>query len=436
MKTAQILVLGAGPAGAAVALGLKRMGYHVVVVSRERRVEAIEGVSARVLQALSATGLHRAAAAVVDQVPRQVRWNARTASMNTEMLVERPVFDRALRADLLEAGIEVVDANVCGIGSTADGHRVHLQDSAFSRVLQAGFLVEARGRQASGAAVRLAGPATLTLLMRWMGTPGAPASGIESMGEGWAWMARMANGSASWQLALHAADKRLPKKDSLLDFCLTTFDATWGQAFFGTDRPAEPRLYARTSGAVLCAQAAGENWLRVGDAAMAVDPLSGNGVFQSLSSALQAPAVVNTLIRKPERAMLACQFHQRRIEHLFYRFARIGREFYADERRWTEQAFWSARSAWPDALPLHETPDPSRIRVERGAVINGGFIEEAEVVVTPDQPMGMWHLDGIALAELMKSLQERPAREVLRSFDAPQRARLAQWLTAQGIAIA
>jgi len=42
-----------------------------------------------------------------------------------------------------------------------------------------------------------------------------------------------------------------------------------------------------------------------------VDPLSGNGIFQSLSSALVAPAVINTLLRQPDSADLARRFYQR-----------------------------------------------------------------------------------------------------------------------------
>jgi ATP-binding cassette subfamily B protein len=59
----------------------------------------------------------------------------------------------------------------------------------------------------------------------------------------------------------------------------------------------------------------------------AVDPLSGNGIFQALSSAFLAPAVVNTLLRAPGQAALAKRFYQERLDHLFLRFARIGRDF-------------------------------------------------------------------------------------------------------------
>ena len=57
-----ILILGAGPAGAAVALGLRRLGYPVTLVSDWRRFPALEGASQRVLEALRGAGLEQALA--------------------------------------------------------------------------------------------------------------------------------------------------------------------------------------------------------------------------------------------------------------------------------------------------------------------------------------------------------------------------------------
>ena len=63
MSRQGVLILGAGPAGAAVALGLQRLGYTVQVVSDWRRFAAVEGVSQRVLDGLRQAGLLRALAA-------------------------------------------------------------------------------------------------------------------------------------------------------------------------------------------------------------------------------------------------------------------------------------------------------------------------------------------------------------------------------------
>jgi hypothetical protein len=165
---------------------------------------------------------------------------------------------------------------------------------------------------------------------------------------------------------------------------------------------------------------------------MAVDPLSGNGIFQSLSSALQAPTVINTLLRKPERAALAQRFHQQRVEQLFLRFARIGRDFYADEQRWMQQPFWLARRQWPDAEVAHAEADFSSLRIERAPVLKDGFVDEAEVVMTADQPLGIWHVQGVELAPLVRRLRTEPAERALSGLTVEQGRVVRSWLLSQG----
>ena len=62
MSALRVVVLGAGPAGAAVAIGLRRLGFDVYVVSEWRRFSAVEGVSVRVLEGLRRAGMSRAVA--------------------------------------------------------------------------------------------------------------------------------------------------------------------------------------------------------------------------------------------------------------------------------------------------------------------------------------------------------------------------------------
>ncbi|WP_375738232.1 NAD(P)/FAD-dependent oxidoreductase [Pseudomonas boanensis] len=430
MTELSIAVLGAGPAGAAVALGLRRLGYQTCVVSEWRRFAAVEGVSQRVLDGLRQAGLERALASADAPTPRKVLWNGDGQSINQECLLDRPRFDAAIREDLYAAGVTVIEARVLRVESSAGGHLIHLDSG---EPLRADFLVEARGRQAPLAGGRLRGPETLSLLNQWQESPGQPGSAVESLADGWSWMARLADGRCYWQVTLDANRSELPAKDELAAYCARRRgDSSLVRGLFGDVALQPASLHARSSTAILLHEAGGPNWLRVGDAAMAVDPLSGNGIFQSLSSALQAPAVINTLLQCPERADLAQRFHQQRVEQLFLRFARTGRDFYAMEQRWPEQPFWRDRRQWPDAEPLHTPPDFSQVRVERLPVIRGDLIDEAEVVVTADQPLGIWHLQGIELAPIVRSALRGELEPVLVALPVEQRRMVQGWLLGQG----
>lgn len=426
----EILILGAGPAGAAAALGLRRMGYAVKLVSDWRRFSALEGVSQRVLEALRGAGLHQALANAALPSQRQVSWNGQQHAQNVEFLLDRPSFDRGLREDLRQAGVELVEGRVLAVQSDATGHRVEVEGQG---LLSADFLVEARGRQAPAMGKGRRGPETVSLLNRWQGAPANTASAVQSLEDGWAWMARRADGQCYWQLTVDVASAELPGKAQLLDYCRARRRASELAAeLFGAGEEVDLQLHARSSTAILGAQLCGSNWIRVGDAAMAVDPLSGNGIFQSLSSALQAPVVINTLLRKPERAALARRFHEQRVEQLFLRFARIGRDFYADEQRWLQQPFWQARRNWPDAEVAHAQADFNALRIESAPVLRDGFVDEAEVVITADQPLGIWHVQGIELAPLLRRLRSEPARQALADLDAEQGRVVRSWLLAQG----
>lgn len=425
-----IVVLGAGPAGAATAIGLRRLGYAVTVVSDWRRFAAVEGVSQRVLDALRHAGLGGALSQAAMPATRRVHWGGQQLQLNQEFLLDRQQFDRALRDDLQRAGVGVVEGRVGELRHDG-GHQVRLDDG---QLLLADFLVEARGRQAPLAADRLRGPETVSLLNTWQGAPGTPASAVESLEDGWAWMARLEDGRCYWQVTLDAAG--LPGKAGLAAYCAARRARSALVAELFDARALVPaQVHARSSTAILAGECVGPDWIRVGDAAMAVDPLSGNGIFQSLSSALQAPVVINTLLRRPGRAALARQFHQQRVEQLFLRFARIGRDFHGQEQSRAEQLFWARRQAWPDRQPLHLAADGQAVRVERRPVLRDGLVDEAEVVVTADQPLGVWHVQGVELAPVVRALYSgRPVEAVLSNLPGEQQMGVRRWLAEQGLA--
>lgn len=412
-STTHILVLGGGPAGGATALGLKQLGYRVTVIAEPRPFKAVEGISDRVVEGLRNAGFELALANLPAPSPRNASWNGATNSANTERLINRSELDQGIVQDLLAAGIEVISGRAGKIISQGNGYKVELKAND-DLVIEADFLVEARGRSAPGAGLdRLRGTETVSLLQHWQGEPCTPQSAAESFEDGWAWMAAWSDGTRYLQLTFDVASADLPDKAQLVDHCNSILRTLSSAQPFLENAQATGIVHARTSTPILCREAVGDNWIRVGDAAMAVDPLSGNGIFQALSSALQAPAVINTLIQQPQKAQLAKQFYQQRVDHMFHRFARIGRDFYASEERWWDNRFWAARRGWPDNEPLHQDTDPDSLEVVTMPVVSNGLIEEQEVVTTNDQPLGIWHLNGIPMAPVVRALQGREESETV-----------------------
>jgi len=404
--TERMLVLGGGPAGAAVAIGLNHLGYGVTLITEPRPFAAVEGISERVVEGLRQAGFTQALELLPKPTPRRVTWNGLTSAANSERLIDRVAFDRALLVDLENSGVHVIQGHVQKLEKEGASYQVSVTDAEGNRRYSADFLIEARGRRAPVAGVeRQHGPETVSMLLRCSGSSSSPGSAVESFIDGWAWMANTGSGERYLQLTMDVAHAELPAKAFLKNYILERLKGLTQSTPFlqGIESVALP--YARISTPNCIIDPVGDDWIRVGDAAMAVDPLSGNGLFQALSSALQAPAVINTLLRRPQDRDLAKQFHCQRVLDLFNRFARMGRDFYGMEQQWLNEPFWSNRRVWPDAEPLHHQFSLPEIEVKHLPVLEDGFITTHEGIVTPDHPMGIWHLGGVPIAPIIRALQ-------------------------------
>ena len=80
----------------------------------------------------------------------------------------------------------------------------------------------------------------------------------------------------------------------------------------------------------------------------------------------------------------------------------------------------------------HAAADFAALRIERMPVLRDGFVDEAEVVITADQPLGIWHVQGVELAPLVRRLRDEPADQVLAGLTLEQGRAVRGWLLAQG----
>lgn len=405
-ESPEILIAGSGPAGSATAIGLARLGFSVCVVASGRKFAACEGISERTVEGLENAGIRHALRTIGAPSPRFAIWNNQHSEANTERLVKREAFDRALLLDLQDAGVNLIHGRLTRIDHGADALCLHGETASgvpFHR--RADYFVDARGRGATGGRqARMRGPATVSLLQQWQAAPGSARSAAASWPQGWAWLARCRDGSRFTQITVAA--ERLPAKPQLAEFFHQRLRQIPAAVPFCENASAVSAVVARSSTAILSDEPIADRSIKVGDAAMAVDPLSGNGVFQSLSTALLAPRVINTVLRQPDRASLAEQFYRERVHHAFMRFARSGRDFYRAESRWPEQPFWRVRRDWPDGHAAHEPAAPQQLTIAKRPVVAGDLINTADVVITPDQPLGIWHLHGIELAPLVRLVHE------------------------------
>lgn len=420
-QTFDIAIAGGGPAGAAAAVFLARAGYRVGLVTLPGIRARIEGLSPRVYAILRANGLPLVGVQPMTQ--RHVSWGEFQGAQNTEHLVARHEFDRGLIDHLPHEGVEVWTGSIASVAPNAG--QIRLRDG---RVMTARLLFEARGRRAPNQLTSVRrdgmGPDTISIA-GFIDSDGVNGSQILTRPEGWVWRARLGDGRLWQQVVTDSeGDSRGESRVAAL----------WARGVGDeTPLPADPVVSA-------CALRLNTPDLDprcpcLGDAAVALDPLSGHGMFWAMSSALMAPAIARAIFAGD--VDLARDFYRNRVVDTFWRQARVGRDFHAASGEGGR--FWTARRAWPDQAPAH--PEVAQPRLEPRVISENGALTRAEVLVTTAEPSGAAFVMGQALAPIIHALGPRLLpdlsdfqQQIVPHLSSPQAAGLHHWLTTRGLA--
>ena len=81
----------------------------------------------------------------------------------------------------------------------------------------------------------------------------------------------------------------------------------------------------------------GETWLAAGDAAVAFDPLSSQGITTAMESGILA---AEAILNGPAKALNS---YSQRLEQVFTAYLASKDSYYAQERRWPDSTFWLRR---------------------------------------------------------------------------------------------
>ncbi|MBP33163.1 hypothetical protein [Methylobacterium sp.] len=259
--------------------------------------------------------------------------------------LERARFDAGLRIAAQEAGAVLHPARLRAVEAADDGWRITADDGT---AFQAARLVDATGRAA--AVARRLGARRLReddLVAVYGVGRGAGASClartlVEARPEGWWYAARLPAGGVLASFQVRAAEAR-----RLLD-CRAQPTA-WLEAVQATlhvraalaDVTFADRPRAVEAGSARSSCIGGEGWIACGDAALAFDPISGQGLFSALYGGVLAAGVL--LAPEGQRGT--------RLAAYIERHAAIRRAYrhrydltYAAEQRWPDLPFWASRT--------------------------------------------------------------------------------------------
>ncbi|NMO16526.1 FAD-dependent oxidoreductase [Pyxidicoccus fallax] len=431
----EVCVVGGGPAGAALALRLARLGHAVCLVERQAfpRPHVGESLAPGVWPLLDMLGVAEEVrrAGFLPAREARVRWEDRTGrsvrarEAEPGLLVDRGRFDALLLGAARASGVRVLQpAAAQRPERQAGGWTVPIVLPEGRRLqLTARFLADASGRGAClGGRKEPASARTLALHGSWRGErPHGPETRVEAGPDAWYWGAHLPDGTFN---AMAFVDPGLLRERGVTRRTLESF---YRELLADTELLGAwtaPRLV----GGVLASDATcyrdvvpiERDCIKVGEASFSIDPLSSSGVQKALQTALSGAVAVHTLLVRPDNTDAALRFYTEDQRDSVARHAAWASGYYAEQRTYRERPFWKRRAqassalAPPEARPLLEGDAllHRRWRLDREAAlvdtpcIVGDVIELRRALSHPRLARPVAWLDGVELAPLVEGLRD------------------------------
>ncbi|AXX94314.1 flavin-dependent monooxygenase QhpG [Arcobacter ellisii] len=409
----KIVVLGAGIAGTSTAIGLKKLGFDVTVIYKNRPFTAFEGFSEKTKEGLISQGCINASKLLVEQSLRNSNWATKSNRVNYEFVVNRSILDNALLEDLKENQIKIIEAKVVGaIDSLEKKPKITYKIDEEKYDLIADFMVDARGRFTPFKDEYICGPKSFSLLQELeLENIKENKTSIDSVKDGWIWQAYVGNKRGYIQFS---CDEEFLNRVNSFEDMLKILQEQDIKLWSLNNYKVVGKLVKRDSFCKIHKEIINNKMILVGDSASSVDPLSGNGAFQAMSMSSIAPYVINTILNKSEvEQKVAIDFYKSRVEFIFDKFTKIGKEFYLLEKRF-DTIFWQKRQTWPQNKDKLENQIP---RIEKKAVVKNGFVNQSEVIITKENPFGACYFGNIEIIDLAKYCLKNRFEDSLEYFD-------------------
>jgi flavin-dependent dehydrogenase len=361
-RSVDVAILGGGPAGCSTALALGQEGFTVALIDRSNylNVRVGETLPPEVKASLQTLGLWEqflrdspCACAGIRFAwgrPDVLESSSIFNPYETGWHIDRTRFDAMLARMAEKAGVHVLTAapriswcegagNYWEVYGTTDNKRF---------VIHAKFLVDASGRAsalARSCSVRRILFDRLVGIVVFLPTTIRDTLGnctfVEAVEDGWWYSAPLPN---SRTVVAYMTDADLHEKVAnhssqywREQLCRTTHSKT----LISSRTPiAGPFVVAANSSRL--SRFAGKNWLAVGDAAVAFDPLSGQGVYRALECGVRAALTIQRLLLGDSTAL---QSYANETMESFDRYLSMRDRFYDHEKRWQQSPFWHRRSS-------------------------------------------------------------------------------------------
>jgi flavin-dependent dehydrogenase len=359
---AEVLIAGGGPAGTTLARRLVRLGYDVMLVteSEGRRRHLLETVAPVAFEQMVFLGLLPALTDALLGTPDcETRWGDATflPRRPTQLghLIDRSRFDAALLELAVAEGVPLRVGRVLHADRAGGGWRLIVAFRSGLAAVTSRLLIDATGRRGLPPRRLRRGYRLLGLHGCWRGKRLPDVMRLASGANYWVWGAPAGNDRYATTLFLDPL-KRVGDDGALAARFETLVRASGVLEGAADATPAGP-VSATDATPYVDRGIVGEGYFRIGDAALAIDPLSSAGIQAALQSATAAAVAIHTLLHDPGTAGLCEAFLERGLDRRHARHAAWTATFYAEAAARFPDPFWAMRAAVGAAIPA---PSPTR----------------------------------------------------------------------------
>lgn len=356
------LIIGGGPAGACAALRLLRMGRKVALVEsasfpRDQIGESLSPGIRNLMDYLEAGHL-LAEPAYRHGLPARVIWETKAARppegshRGAGVMADRGRLDAALLGLAVARGLHLFQPAAFTSCVRQDG-RWHVPIPNPDRLLTGTFLLDARGRRGATAAQRiLTAPPAVAV---WAHAPAGampPETRVEALAGGWLWGSPTSGGQSYRVMAFTdpAALKKTPPAALLKRMVAeaTLFKRPLAGAAWSPVEACPVLQYCH-------ATPWQDAYVRLGETAFALDPLSSTGVEKAMRFSLQAVIAVNTVLQTGQ-TQIAQAFYEERLTESVATHTHWTRRYYAQAWPGETHDFWNVRGKPFPAIPSGSSP--------------------------------------------------------------------------------
>jgi len=358
MKSFDVVVAGGGPAGAVAALDLSRRGLRVALIEQSayENPRVGETLPPELRKPLMELGVWERflSSERLESYGIRSSWETRAARHRDFLFnpygcgwhVDRACFDAMLANAAADAGAELLlSAHVKSCTIAGDQCQLDVVHDKNNLTFCGRILVDATGRKAllasrlgaqADVADRLIGAVTFCKFAE-------PAQWalIEAVEEGWWYSAPLPGGR---MVFAYMTDSDLWNADAwhqLIELAPLTFERAGGNQI-------PPPSLVISAGSLVRRPVVGANWIATGDAALAFDPLSGQGVVKSIETGTRcAAAISNYFAGDPD----ALKSYDNWVQETYHAYLAVRRQFYGAVQQWPNSQFWKRRQSSDQSLP-------------------------------------------------------------------------------------